>query len=361
MASTYSTSLKLELIGDGDQSGIWGQTTNNNLGTLLEQAIAGVVSISMIDANYTLTNYNGVTDEARNAIIVATGTNTATRDIIAPLVEKTYVIKNSTTGGYSVRIIGVSGTGVTIPNGMTATVYCDATNFYAVDTGAPGNFTVVGNNAVGGNLTVTGTTTLTGALTGNVANLTSSTIANLVSGNVAFTGGSAINLSSLSANTATITTLTNTNLSSSNVTVTGGTINGVSGSNPSLSVGTATTATTATSATTAVTATTASNAVAFRGLTKLGLGITGEVWANTGKSFGTGYTNSNTYPIMVAISYTSTVGSAVTATINGVNTQVTGAHAGSERANMSFIVPAGATYSVSTTGGDSLDIWSELA
>ena len=41
MASTYSTNLKLELMGTGDQSGTWGSTTNTNLGTLLEQAIAG--------------------------------------------------------------------------------------------------------------------------------------------------------------------------------------------------------------------------------------------------------------------------------------------------------------------------------
>ena len=41
MASTFSPSLRIELIGDGDQSGIWGQTTNTNLGTLIEQAIHG--------------------------------------------------------------------------------------------------------------------------------------------------------------------------------------------------------------------------------------------------------------------------------------------------------------------------------
>lgn len=62
MASTFSPSLRLELIGDGDQSGIWGQTTNNNLGGLIEQSIAGVISISMLDTNYTLTNFNGVVD-----------------------------------------------------------------------------------------------------------------------------------------------------------------------------------------------------------------------------------------------------------------------------------------------------------
>jgi hypothetical protein len=130
MASTYSTSLKLTLIGDGDQAGIWGQTTNTNLGTLLEQAITGVVSVNMADANYTLTNFNGVTDEARNAVIIATGTNNGVRDLIPPVVEKLYTIVNNTTGGYDIRVIGVSGTGVNVPNGFTALVYCNGTNFY---------------------------------------------------------------------------------------------------------------------------------------------------------------------------------------------------------------------------------------
>jgi hypothetical protein len=131
MASTFSPSLRIELIGDGDQSGIWGQTTNNNLGGLIEQAIAGVITITMIDANYTLTNFNGVTDESRNQVLVLEGTNTAQRNLIAPLVEKTYVVKNTTTGGFGVQIIGSSGTGVIVPNGATVTVYCDGTNFYS--------------------------------------------------------------------------------------------------------------------------------------------------------------------------------------------------------------------------------------
>ena len=163
MASTFSPSLKLELIGDGDQSGIWGQTTNNNLGTLLEQAIAGVVTITMTDTNYTLTSFNGVADEARNQVIVATGTNSQQRNIIAPLVEKTYIIRNSTIGGFPVQIIGSSGTGVVIPNGVTTSVYCDGINFFPAQSGTPGNLTV------NGNLAVTGTTSLTGALSGSTA------------------------------------------------------------------------------------------------------------------------------------------------------------------------------------------------
>lgn len=163
MASTFSPSLRLELIGDGDQSGIWGQTTNNNLGGLLEQAISGVVTITMLDANYTMSSFNGVVDEARNQVLVLTGTLSTQRNLVAPLVEKTYTIKNSTTGGFGVQIIGSSGTGVIIPNGTTASVYCDGTNFYPTTTGSTGNQTI------NGNLAVTGTTTLTGALSGSTA------------------------------------------------------------------------------------------------------------------------------------------------------------------------------------------------
>ena len=88
--STYSTSLRLELIANGAQVGNWGDTTNNNLGTLLEQAITGVTTITMVDADYTLSNLNGTSDEARNAVLVVGGANTAIKNLIAPLVEKTY-------------------------------------------------------------------------------------------------------------------------------------------------------------------------------------------------------------------------------------------------------------------------------
>ena len=166
MASSYSPSLKIELIGNGDQSGTWGTTTNNNLGTILEQAITGVQTITMVNADYTLTSFNGVSDEARNAVLVATGTNSAIRQIICPLVEKLYVIFNNTTGGFAITIGGAAGSTVTIPNGTTAQVYCDGTNFFSSQTGSAGNFNVNGNLTVGGTSTLTGATAITGALSG---------------------------------------------------------------------------------------------------------------------------------------------------------------------------------------------------
>ena len=92
MPSTYSPSLKLELIASGEQSGTWGATTNTNLGTLIEQAITGVQSISMSNSTYTLSDYNGVSDEARNAVLVLTGALNASQNVIIPSVNKLYVV-----------------------------------------------------------------------------------------------------------------------------------------------------------------------------------------------------------------------------------------------------------------------------
>ena len=109
MASTYSTSLKLELIGQGEQSGTWGVTTNNNFGSLVEQAIAGVQSISMSNATYTLTNYDGAVDESRNAVLVFSGTNLAPQNVIAPAVEKIYTLRNISGANVTIKTSGGNG------------------------------------------------------------------------------------------------------------------------------------------------------------------------------------------------------------------------------------------------------------
>jgi hypothetical protein len=209
MASTFSTTLRLELIGDGDQSGIWGQTTNTNLGTLLEQAITGVVNITMVNANYTLTNFNGVSDESRNAVLVVGGTNAAVRDIITPLVEKLYVVRNNTSGGFAVNIRGATGSSVSVPSGATVWVYCDGTNFNAIGTESVGNF------EVNGNLTVTGNTNAVAATyTGNVAAL------NISTANVAATGAGAFTGNVSAANFSTAGNATATNFIGAGLTIT---------------------------------------------------------------------------------------------------------------------------------------------
>lgn len=130
MASTYSSILKLELIGNGDQSGTWGTTTNNNLGTLIEQAIAGTASIDVTSGDVTLTNLNGVSDQARCAALYVTGTPGVTRNLIAPAVSKLYVIANATAS--SVVIKTVSTPGYTVLAGSVLLVYFNGTDFVLV-------------------------------------------------------------------------------------------------------------------------------------------------------------------------------------------------------------------------------------
>lgn len=127
MASTASPSLRLELMATGDQSGTWGDTTNTNLGTLLEQAITGYLAIAKVGTgDYTLSNTDYLANETRNALIEFTGTPGGAFNVIVPLAEKLWVFKNSTNGAMTVK--GATGTTITVPVGASAWLFCDGTN-----------------------------------------------------------------------------------------------------------------------------------------------------------------------------------------------------------------------------------------
>lgn len=160
MASTASTSLRLELMATGDQSGTWGDTTNTNLGTLLEQAITGVLSVAQGDtANLTLTNTDYVSNQARNAVINLTGAMTSGRNVVVPTANKLYLIKNSTTGGFAVTVKTSAGSGVAIAAGTAQWVYCDGTNVVQGLSGTMAAQAASGVAITGG--TITGLTSLT--------------------------------------------------------------------------------------------------------------------------------------------------------------------------------------------------------
>jgi len=260
MASTYTTSLKIQQIGNGEQSGIWGTSTNTNW-NLIEQAVAGVQTITMSNANYTLTNLNGVSDEARNMVLVVQGTNSGIYQVVAPLNQpKMYVVSNQTTGGYAITIGAASGSVISIPNGVTAQVYTDGTNFYSAQTGSAGNFTV------NGTLTASGVTD-TGSL--SAASLSVSGAATFSTSPTAPTPTTGDNTTKVATTAFVQNSLpslgTMASQNANSVAITGGTINGVTGTASGLTVGTATnatnatTATNATNATNATTATTANN------------------------------------------------------------------------------------------------------
>jgi hypothetical protein len=114
MVSSYSTDLKLELMVTGENAGTWGDITNTNL-VILQQAISGYQTVALnATTGATLTFTNGALSNGKNAVIELTGTITGNVSVIIPDgIEKTYLVKNNTTGSFTVQIKTTSGTGPT--------------------------------------------------------------------------------------------------------------------------------------------------------------------------------------------------------------------------------------------------------
>jgi hypothetical protein len=121
----------------------------------------------------------------------------------------------------------------------------------------------------------------------------------------------------------------------------------------------------------ATNATTATNATQFQGKTKLGLGITGEIWNDvTGsRSLGTSYTNTYGYPIMISVTTGAASGAdgnkQINLYVNGVLVYNFGFYSttGNNTPGAQAIVPPGQTYSVDNSGSSvtiGLNTWFEL-
>jgi hypothetical protein len=130
MASSYSTDLKLQLMVTGEDSGTWGDNTNNNL-NLLQQAIVGFQSIALTSVNTTLVMTDATISNARNAVLRFTGAITANCTIfVASGIEKTYTVDNATTGAFTVALNQVGGSSVIFDatDKSHKLVYLDGTN-----------------------------------------------------------------------------------------------------------------------------------------------------------------------------------------------------------------------------------------
>jgi hypothetical protein len=127
MASTYSTNLKIELIGTGEQAGTWGTTTNSNLGTALEQAIVGKADVTMSSTTVTLTLSNSnAAQDARAIYLNLTGSPGGAAVLEVPAVQKPYIVKNGSDQQVTIKVSGQ--TGVPIPTLKTALVYNNGTD-----------------------------------------------------------------------------------------------------------------------------------------------------------------------------------------------------------------------------------------
>jgi hypothetical protein len=123
MASTFTTNTGIEKIGDGEQTGLWGQTTNLNF-DIVDRALNGVLSIPLTTTSFTLTTSSGTLSDGQAAAIVFTGSigGPATITISPNTAEKTYIIRNES--NQSITITQGSGGDVTIPAGGSTTVAC---------------------------------------------------------------------------------------------------------------------------------------------------------------------------------------------------------------------------------------------
>jgi hypothetical protein len=181
MPSTFSPNLRIELIANGSQAGNWGNTTNTNLGTLIEDAISGYETVSVTSANQAFTYADGASDQARNAMIELTTTTGAVFNVYAPPSPKLYVIYNASSFAATIfnsTVVGnttAAGTGVAVPAGRRLFVMSDGTDFSLVT--APASSantpnTLVERDGSGNFAAGTITANLTGNASGTALNIT---------------------------------------------------------------------------------------------------------------------------------------------------------------------------------------------
>jgi hypothetical protein len=173
--STYSSILRTELIGAGEQPGTWGSTTNSNFQYIYDSAIAGyqTVTVTPTSNNQVLTYVNGPSaspslNQAIYAVLkLNAGTLGANFNLFAPPVSKTFIIWNNTSYTatfYNSSVIGnttAAGSGITVPAGAKVQIWSDGTNFFPSFDTTTGNFAVAGNLTASSNLNVTGTANIT--------------------------------------------------------------------------------------------------------------------------------------------------------------------------------------------------------
>ena len=114
MASTY-TGLGTELMATGENAGTWGTKTNTNL-QIIEQISGGYTAQSIASTPTTLSVSDGSTGATlAHRVIEFTGTIGEATTVTIPIdVQDFYIIKNSSSGAYTVTFKYVSGSGDTV-------------------------------------------------------------------------------------------------------------------------------------------------------------------------------------------------------------------------------------------------------
>ena len=230
MTTEYTPILKLALPVEGELSGTWGDVVNDNITSMVEQAVAGRAVIDSWVANsHVLTTADGITAESRCAMLEFTDSGTslsADGTVVCPTLSKMYIAKNSTGNARNITLTTAAGTGVSIPQGRAMLLFCDGTNVVEAVTNinslTVGGYTVALTGAVttAGALTTVGANALTLTTTGatNVTFPTTGTLATLA-------GTETLSNKTLVSPSITDPTLSG-DISAANVTVSGNTVIG---------------------------------------------------------------------------------------------------------------------------------------
>ena len=133
MASTYTTRLRLEKQGDGENPNSWGLRLNQNVIDLVDQAVGGYAVVSVSSVAVTLTEVNGATDQSRNASLEFAGTLTANVTVVVPEVEKLYFIRENTTGSFGVKLKTNTGSAISLQQSTNILVACDGSELYKLE------------------------------------------------------------------------------------------------------------------------------------------------------------------------------------------------------------------------------------
>lgn len=127
MASTWSD-LKIQLMATGENTGTWGSVTNANLGTAIEEAIAGTGTVTFASANQSVTLSNTTSSQTARCmrLNLAGTTGGSTRTLTVPDIEKVYIVNN--TCADAVQVKNSTGSNISVPAGKTMWVYSTGSN-----------------------------------------------------------------------------------------------------------------------------------------------------------------------------------------------------------------------------------------
>lgn len=130
MTINYTTLLGLAQPVTGTEAGTWGDVVNDEITALVEEAVAGGEALDVTAGDITLTSTNGTLNQARNAILIISGTPGVARNIIAPSRSKAYIVINGSDS--SVTVKGAATSGVSLAAGTFTTVAWDGSDFVAI-------------------------------------------------------------------------------------------------------------------------------------------------------------------------------------------------------------------------------------